>query len=88
MAITRYEHLLEWMADRFIIFADLGERLGMTASAARQMCLKETMPIKHYEAMLLLGFPSELLPLPLDVKPGRRRHSPIFPGLQKEQPQA
>lgn len=88
MATDRYAQLLAWMDDHFIAFADVGEQLGMSASGARLLCLRDTMPVHRHAQFVRLGFPERLLPEPRDLRCGPKKPGPIFPGLQAEANQA
>lgn len=89
MAMSRYERLLAWNGDHFISLADIGKQLGMSPSGIRQALLRPEILRRYHEKLLSLGFPPELLPLPCEQRlRGRRKHAPVFPGLEAEAAQA
>ena len=78
---NRYDHLLVWMDEHGITFSALGEKLSISASGARRLCVSEFIPSERHRQLLDLGFPFELLPLSRDRKRGRAPRTPIFPGM-------
>lgn len=79
----RYQLLLSWMKERDISFSALSEQLGVSSSTARYACQRETCPTNHYKKLVTLGFPKDLLPIPLDKQGGRPKRIPKFPGLMQ-----
>ena len=81
----RYVRLRFWMASYNITDKALGEKLGgISPQAVNKVLRNDTMPTKHYEECIKLGFPPELLPQPHGMRPKARRR-PIFPGLEQIQ---
>jgi hypothetical protein len=69
------------MASYNITDKALGEKLGgISPQAVNKTLRNDTMPTKHYEECIKLGFPPDLLPQPHGMRLKVRR-SPIFPGL-------
>lgn len=74
----------EWMQEHDITFPALATQLGMKSNAGPRMLLaKETIPVRRYNQLRALGFPEDILPIPLDLPRGRRPKEPRFPGLME-----
>lgn len=84
VSLPRSERLREWMLAHNITDAALGRQLGITAQAVNKFFSQDTMPVRHHEKCLALGFPQNLLPTPYDRPRGRRR-IPNFPGIMDAQ---
>lgn len=83
--IPRAERMRRWMSEYDITDRSIAEVLGITRARVTIMLNQETMPAKHHKAFLQLGFPAELLPRPLDKKPGPRPKTARFPGLSAQE---
>lgn len=51
-------------------FVALARPLGVTSAALGRHCAQETMPVNQHTHLVNNGIPPELLPAPLDRKPG------------------
>lgn len=72
----------EWMQEHDITFPALAAQLGMKSDAGPRMLItRETIPVKRYNQLRALGFPEDILPIPLDLPRGPRPKEPRFPGL-------
>lgn len=76
---ARISQLQKWMRERDITHRAIAERIGVAISSVHRFLNSEDMPVRHHEELLRLGFPVELLPEPLDRKPGRKKLEPRFP---------
>lgn len=83
MQEPRFERLRRWMLDRDITFRDIGEQLGISSAGARGLLIKETIGNSgHYDTLLRLGFPKDVLPYLYNRQRGKQRKLPRFPGLE------
>lgn len=71
-SLTRQEALRLWLSRNGLSFSELGRRLGVTPNSVSKLCDQETMPVRRHAQLLEQGLPAELLPRPLDIKPGPR----------------
>ena len=79
----------EWMQEHDITFPALARQLGMKSDAGPRMLItRETIPVRRYNHLRILGFPEDLLPIPLDLPRGRRPKEPRFPGLEENHQEA
>ena len=70
------------MSAHDITFSALAERLGMKSDASpRSLIARETIPVFRFNQLRTLGFPEDILPIPLDLPRGPRPKEPNFPGL-------
>lgn len=76
---ARIEQLRAWMKERDITHRAIAERIGVAVSSVHRILTSEDMPARHHAELLRLGFPGELLPPPLDRKPGRKKLEARFP---------
>lgn len=79
-----FKSLREWMENKDITVRSLAERLQISVATASTLLRGETMPVKRHEALQHLGFPVDLLPAPLDRKPGRPAKIPRFPADENQ----
>ena len=84
ISYTRSERLRMWMRQHGISIAALSRQARVTYATARNWIDRETIPTNRHEQLLGLGFPKELLPLPMDLATGRPPLAPDFPGLRKK----
>lgn len=85
MATKRQKLLRLWMDDHKITVTQLAKDLGVAVRMARQYISAETIPTMRHTQLVVLGFPQDLLPQPLDKKPGPQKRTPDYPGLRSEQ---
>lgn len=83
MATNRQERLRLWMEDHEITVKQLAADIGVAKSMARQYLSAETIPTARHMQLVVLGFPLDLLPQPLDKKPGPQKRTPDYPGLRE-----
>lgn len=77
-----YKLLLIWCEEHGITMTAIAGELGLKSEGSvRGFLQSDTMPTAHHARMVKLGFPVELLPEPMDKKPGRVPKVPYFPGL-------
>lgn len=74
-----FKSLREWMDKQDITVRSIADRLNISVATASTLLRGETMPVQRHEALQHLGFPADLLPAPLDRKPGRPAKIPRFP---------
>ena len=87
MATKRQKRLRLWMEEHGITVKQLAKDLGVAVRMARQYLSAETIPTIRHTQFTVLGFPLDLLPQPLDKKPGPKPLTPDYPGLrEKSQP--
>lgn len=79
MQETRIERLREWMRERDITNRAVAEKIGVALSSVHRFLNSEDIPTRHHAELLRLGFPVDLLPMPLDRKPGRKKLEARFP---------
>ena len=60
--MERYDLLREWMNDNSVTLAWAGKKMGMTGQGVGRLLRAARIPVKRHEALVLLGFPIELLP--------------------------
>ncbi|MFI3270556.1 MAG: hypothetical protein R3Y11_00400 [Pseudomonadota bacterium] len=60
--LTRQEAFTVFMRRNGYSFVTLALELGLTASAARQISLAQTINSRRHQALVNLGFPAEILP--------------------------
>ena len=73
--LTRQEQLEVWLKRNKATYAALARCLGMTRQGTRNLLKSDTAPserVTQLRAVVIDGqhIPEELLPLPLDIKPG------------------
>ena len=73
--LTRQEQLEIWLKRNKTTYAALARCLGMTRQGTRNLLKSETAPsdrVTQLRTVVIDGqrIPEELLPLPLDIKPG------------------
>jgi len=68
--LTRQEALRLWMNRNGKSFSAWGGNMGVTGNAVSKLCDQDTMPVHRHEQLRHLGVPAELLPKPMDLKPG------------------
>lgn len=85
MATNRKQRLREWMRQKHYTIRKLADDLGVVERMARQYLSAETISTKRHTQLVVLGFPQDLLPQPLDKKPGPKPLTPDYPGLRSEQ---
>lgn len=73
---NRQEQLLLWMRRTGQTFKAWGSLVGVSGHALSKLVGQETMPVRRHEQLVCLGVPVELLPLPLDIKPGPKPKAP------------
>ena len=83
MATKRQQRLRNWMEQHNITVNQLAKDLGVAVRMARQYISAETIPTMRHTQLVVLGFPLDLLPQPLDKKPGPQKRTPDYPGLRK-----
>lgn len=79
MESMRKNRLRQWMIERDITYLAVAKQIDVSLSTASRLLNGESMPVKKHEKLLKLGFPAELLPMPLDKKPGPKAREPRFP---------
>lgn len=84
MATKRHARLQKWLKQHNITYAALALQLGLSESGVRHLLFAETIPTQRHNELMALGFPVDMMPRPLDRKPGRKRLVPDFPGLRQE----
>lgn len=67
---TRQESLLLWMRRNGHSFRGYGRDIGLSGVQVANLCGQDTMPTQRHAQLVALGVPVDLLPEPLDVKPG------------------
>lgn len=80
--LSRQEKLRLWMSRNRWTYARLARSLDITSNAVAKLCNQSTMPVRRHAQIVTLGVPAELLPQPLDVKPGpkpRKLAEPAIP---------
>ena len=86
MSTPRVIRCREWMDQHNITFSAISIELGLkNVGSSRTMIFRETIPVFRYQQLRALGFPEEVLPIPLDLPRGRRPKKPDFPGLRDAQ---
>lgn len=73
---NRQESLRLWMGRTDNTFKAWGRQLGISGKAVSSLCDNETMPTARHAQLVALGVPKELLPPPLDIKPGPKPKAP------------
>lgn len=68
--VNRQEALLLWMRRTSQTYVRLAGEMGLTGNAVSKLLSQETMPTHRHRQLLDLGVPEELLPQPMDIKPG------------------
>lgn len=68
--VNRQEALLLWMRRTGRTYVSLGSEINVSGNAVSKLLGQETMPTHRHRQLLELGVPEELLPQPLDLKPG------------------
>ena len=72
----------EWMDAHDITFLALAKQIGMKSdNGARALLSRETLSVFRFNQLRELGFPEDILPIPLDLPRGPRPKEPNFPGL-------
>jgi len=69
---TRQELLRLWLERNGKSFRGFGRRMGISGVSVARLCGGETMPTVRHCQLIELGVPSNLLPRPEDLKPGRK----------------
>ncbi len=67
---TRQEALRLHLVRVKLSFREIGRRINVSGSAIAKLCDQETMPVHRHAELMALGIPAELLPAPLNIKPG------------------
>lgn len=67
---TKQERLLLWMRRNRRSYRGLGRDIDLSGVQVANLCGQDTMPTEHHAQLVALGVPADLLPKPLDVKPG------------------
>jgi hypothetical protein len=83
-----YKLLLLFFEEHDITMRDAAEQLGLKSDyAVRKFLKSEYMPTDHHAKLVKLGVPAELLPTPMDRKPGPKPGGrvPRWPGLMQSQ---
>ena len=89
MTVPRAVRCREWMQEHNITFPALATQLGLKSDTGPRMLIaRETIPVERYNQLRALGFPEELLPIPLDIPRGPRPKEPRFPGLMEPHQEA
>ena len=83
MATKRQQRLRDWMEQHNITVTQLAKDLGVAQRMVRQYISAETIPTVRHTQFVVLGFPLDLLPQPLDKKPGPKPLTPDYPGLRE-----
>lgn len=83
MATKRQQRLRDWMEQHNITVTQLAKDLGVAQRMVRQYISAETIPTVRHTQFVVLGFPLDLLPQPLDKKPGPQKRTPDYPGLRE-----
>lgn len=79
-ALSRQEQFKIWMSRNRVTFRDIGKFLGVTAMTAGRLCKAEHAPCARVRELERMGIPPELLPRPVDMRPGpRKREVPMVP---------
>lgn len=81
---ARIAQLQKWMRERDITHRAIAEKIGVAISSVHRFLNSEDMPARRHAELLRLGFPVELLPAPLDRKPGRPAKIPRFPADENQ----
>lgn len=68
--VNRQEALLLWMRRTGQTYVRLAGEMGLTGNAVSKLLGQDTMPTHRHSQLLELGVPQELLPQPMDLKPG------------------
>ena len=89
MTVPRAVRCREWMQEHNITFPALATQLGMKSDTGPRMLIaRETIPVERYNQLRALGFPEELLPIPLENPRGPRQKEPRFHGLMEPHQEA
>lgn len=75
--LSREEKLLIWLLRNNKNWTSLGRAMGMTGAAASKLCRGKSMPTRRHAELVKYGVPKELLPPPLDIKPGPKCKSDL-----------
>jgi len=72
---TRQELLKAWMDrdKKSRSFRKFASRMGITGVSLGRLCAGETIPTERHRKLVELGVPTDLLPRPEDLRPGRPR---------------
>jgi len=68
--LSRQEKLRLWMERAGVTFISLALGVGINPAVLGRQCKQDTMPARNHSALLAQGVPAELLPVPLDQRPG------------------
>jgi transcriptional regulator with XRE-family HTH domain len=64
-----------WKERQGVSYNEMGRRMGITGVRVSNLCHGDRMPTHRHAQLIAIGVPRELLPEPLDVKPGPKpRH--------------
>jgi hypothetical protein len=69
---TRQELLRLWLDRTGHSFRRFGRSMGISGVSVARLCDQDTMPTDRHRQLLELGMPPNLLPKPVDQKPGRK----------------
>jgi hypothetical protein len=70
--ITRNEKREIWIKRQGETLGHLALITGVSTATLSRHLRNETMPVKLHECLVSYGVPAELLPMPLDQKPGSK----------------
>ncbi len=73
-----------WMSRNQVTFRDIGKYLGVTPMTAGRLCKAEHAPCARVRQLMRMGIPAELLPRPLDLRPGPRKRGAFAHGRSVE----
>ena len=68
--IPRNEKLKLWLKIQNKSLRSIAQKVGLSQSTVAQHCANDTMPTRLYQHFISLGADPELLPEPLDRRPG------------------
>ncbi|MBG3875569.1 XRE family transcriptional regulator [Desulfovibrio oxamicus] len=68
--LSRQEKLRLWMDRTGATFLGLSAGVGINPAVLGRQCKQDTMPARNHRALVAQGVPAELLPIPLDQRPG------------------
>lgn len=75
--LTRDEKREIWLKRTGNTLRSLAEVAGISLSTMSNHMRNATMPSRQYEALVAYGVPEEVLPDPLDRKPGPKPKTPL-----------
>lgn len=80
MESTRVTRLRQWMFGQDITYRAVAERMGVSLSTVGKLLKAAEIPLARHSQFLQLGFPVDLLPIPMDKKTGPKVKVPKFLG--------